>query len=118
MICRCAQVVNDVISMEEVQELRTAAARSSDRIQTELRARGVRYRLDAAAHTERARALEHDRSFRYAEVASRCLGRLDIRHGLQSPPFTDPLLTHNPTWFPWCKWRSGRRRGWCTRGSC
>ena len=89
-----------LLPQDFLAQLRTAAARSSDRIQTELRARGVRYRLDAAAHTGRARALEHDRSFRYAEVASRCLGRLDIRHGLQSPPFTDPLLTHNPTWFP------------------
>jgi hypothetical protein len=45
-------------------------------------------------------AFERQHSFRFAEVASRCLGRLDIRRGLAQPPFSDALLSHNPAWRP------------------
>lgn len=32
---------------------------------------------------------DKDSSFRFQEVASRCLGRLDIRHGMDQPPFSN-----------------------------
>ncbi|CAJ1935091.1 unnamed protein product [Cylindrotheca closterium] len=34
-------------------------------------------------------AKKKDRSFRFVEVASRCLGRLDIRYGMDETPFTN-----------------------------
>ena len=39
--------------------------------------------------------LEGEDSFRYEEVASRCLGRLDVRRGTKDPPFNDPSIVSN-----------------------
>ena len=59
--------------------------------------RGIQYQ-HGSAHSAAARSIEASHSFKFEEVASRCLGRLDIRHGMQSAPFSDGLLTHNPFW--------------------
>jgi hypothetical protein len=43
---------------------------------------------------------EASSSFKFREVSSRCFGRLDIRYGMQEPPFTDPVLKENAPWLP------------------
>mmetsp|Transcript_13400 Transcript_13400/g.15086 ORF Transcript_13400/g.15086 Transcript_13400/m.15086 type:complete len:518 (-) Transcript_13400:686-2239(-) len=44
--------------------------------------------------------LEKDNAFRYYEVASRCLGRLDIRYGMDRPPFTNDSIICNSFLMP------------------
>lgn len=78
-------------------ELRSRASELSEQIENALARRGIQYQ-HSCAHSTAARAIEDTHSFKFKEVASRCLGRLDIRHGMQSEPFTDGLLTHNPRW--------------------
>jgi len=39
-------------------------------------------------------------NFRFREVASRCPGRLDVRHRMDQPPFNDPRIIRNPVLFP------------------
>ena len=39
-------------------------------------------------------------TFRYQEVASRCPGRLDVRHRMSQPPFNDPRVIANPLILP------------------
>ena len=77
--------------------LQSRASELSTQIEDALVRRGIRYQHNSA-HSDAARAIEDSHSFKFEEVASRCLGRLDIRHGLQSKPFSDGLLTHNPFW--------------------
>jgi hypothetical protein len=43
---------------------------------------------------------EMDHSFSYAEVASRCLGRLDIRYKMNESPFCSPEVLNNPWLMP------------------
>jgi hypothetical protein len=92
-----------------LRSLKLAADGVADEVQQALHRRGIPYQVgdgegdgggDGQAHTQSARTFERRHSFRFAEVASRCLGRLDIRHGLDHPPFSDPLLSHNPVWWP------------------
>jgi hypothetical protein len=45
-------------------------------------------RIKSAGGTQ-AKSKDKDSSFRFQEVASRCLGRLDIRHGMDQPPFSN-----------------------------
>lgn len=47
-----------------------------------------------------SRQLEQDHCFQYQEVASRCLGRLDIRHRMDQPPFNAPDVVANPLLMP------------------
>jgi hypothetical protein len=47
-----------------------------------------------------SRLLEQDHCFQYQEVASRCLGRLDIRHRMDQPPFNAPDVVANPLLMP------------------
>ena len=44
-----------------------------------------------------------DASFSYAEVASRCLGRLDIRYKMNQQPFCHPGVLNNPWLMPLIK---------------
>jgi|EP01046_Picozoa_sp_COSAG06_P020915 hypothetical protein len=77
--------------------LRSRASALSEQVEEALARRGIQYQ-HGSAHSSAARAVEHDQSFKFKEVASRCLGRLDIRHGMQTGAFADDLLTHNPRW--------------------
>jgi hypothetical protein len=47
--------------------------------------------------------LEQTHSFQYDEVASRCLGRLDIRHGMERPPFSQQSVISNQFLMPFIK---------------
>lgn len=38
--------------------------------------------------------------FAFSDVASRCRGRIDIRHGLDRQPFSDAALVQHPGWWP------------------
>ena len=88
-----------VLPAELLARLAGAAARLSGEVQAELRARGIPFEAAAGAGGPAAaasRALERNHSFKFHEVASRCLGRLDIRHRTDAAPFDDPLLVSNP----------------------
>ncbi len=39
-------------------------------------------------------------NFKFQEVSSRCLGRLDVRYGMDSYPFSDPRILENSPWLP------------------
>lgn len=54
-------------------------------------------------YDEKSLALEQEHSFQYDEVASRCLGRLDIRHGMQIPPFSQQCVISNQFIMPFIK---------------
>eukprot|EP01047_Picozoa_sp_COSAG01_P087715 COSAG01_NODE_20307_length_960_cov_1.232288_1_plen_259_part_10 len=80
-----------------LRSLKLAADGVADEVQQALHRRGIPYQVGEGegdgggggqAHTQSARTFERRHSFRFAEVASRCLGRLDIRHGLDHPPFS------------------------------
>jgi hypothetical protein len=77
--------------------LQSRAYELSTQIEGALARQGIQYQ-HRSAHSDAARAIEDNHSFKFKEVASRCLGRLDIRYGMQSKPFSDGLLTHNPCW--------------------
>ena len=92
-----------------LRSLKTKADEISEEVTSALERRGIAYQLSpgqrgtgngVGVHSGSAQAFERRHSFRFAEVASRCLGRLDIRHGLLHPPFSDELLSHNPAWRP------------------
>jgi hypothetical protein len=54
----------------------------------------------AEAGLAASRQLKQDQCFQYQEVASRCLGRLDIRHRMDQPPFNAPDVVANPLLMP------------------
>jgi hypothetical protein len=93
-----------------LRELKSKADEISEEVTGALQQRGIPYQMSVGnranstaagdALSGSAQAFERRHSFRFVEVASRCLGRLDIRHGLQHPPFSDALLSHNPAWRP------------------
>ena len=54
-----------------------------------------RVRVDQDVAAASSLTLEGKHSFRYQEVASRCLGRLDVKKGTNSSPFNDPDIVSN-----------------------
>lgn len=56
--------------------------------------------IDSSSRKEEEVDSDRDASFCYHEVASRCLGRLDIRHGMDKPPFCIPQVLQNPWLMP------------------
>jgi hypothetical protein len=52
--------------------------------------------------------VEKDYAFRYQEVSSRCLGRLDIRYGMDQPPFTNKSIVTNKYLLPMIQSLLGR----------
>ena len=50
-------------------------------------------------------------NFRYHEVASRCIGRIDSRHRMDQHPFNDPRITSNPVLLPIIKHMLGGENG-------
>eukprot|EP01051_Picozoa_sp_SAG22_P015614 SAG22_NODE_2068_length_3054_cov_2.135025_1_plen_271_part_10 len=88
-----------------LQRLAAASAALSAEVQAKLRAAGIPFEAEAegGAAAAASLALERRHSFKFHEVASRCLGRLDIRHQTDRAPFDDPLLVSNPVWLPLVK---------------
>lgn len=50
--------------------------------------------------SEKGRAIEQSHSFQYNEVASRCLGRLDVRYKMNEKPFNEDEVVSNKFLMP------------------
>lgn len=54
---------------------------------------------------------ENETSFRYHEVASRCIGRIDSRYRMDQHPFNDPRVTSNSVLLPIIRHMLGGENG-------
>jgi hypothetical protein len=94
-----------------LQKLRSKTKRIETKVCDRLDELGKQYRrpeagnehdrvlaVDSDANNNNNNNNNHDQeyAFRYHEVASRCLGRLDIRHGMDQPPFCSKEILQNP----------------------
>jgi len=74
---------------------------------------------ETAAKEEEERRIKKEKNgrgdvgmnFRYHEVASRCIGRIDSRYRMDQYPFNDPRVTSNPVLLPIIKQMLGGENG-------
>lgn len=81
-------VMRNTVGKEILDALSERANQLQEEICGELDKRNIAWRCGQKDAPE---------EFRFREVASRCNGRMDSRHGTQDPPFTDKLLMENPS---------------------
>ena len=90
-----------LLEHEHMRSLKTQAGKIEDQICTKLNQKGNIFHVSEKSSSanscisEENRKMEQDHSFRYHEVASRCLGRLDVRYKMDEAPFNDPRLVSN-----------------------
>jgi hypothetical protein len=83
-------VVRNVVPRKILEAIATRADEIEQQVCSALDARGIQWR-DGGGETE---------MFRFHEIASRCAGRMDLRHETSTPPFSDPTIVENISLLP------------------
>ncbi len=93
---------NRLISQNLMQSLTSEAVTIEEQICTRLKEKGHIFHVPEGSapafnscSSYENQELEHNTSFQYNEVASRCLGRLDIRYKMNEYPFNDDGIVSN-----------------------
>lgn len=84
-----------IFSEKQITSMRRAASRIQEDVVERLDATGKHWNATDVASKD-----DTDCNFSFYEVASRCLGRLDIRYGMDQPPFHSPEVIDNPWLMP------------------
>lgn len=90
---------NATFSTDFLQTLSKRSEEIEREVCDRLDAKNIKWRVSIGNDTSALSSLdiEGKNYFKFQEVASRCLGRLDVRRGTNSYPFNDPQLTQNNT---------------------
>jgi ectoine hydroxylase-related dioxygenase (phytanoyl-CoA dioxygenase family) len=88
-----------VIAAKLLQDMKQIAAEIADIITKRLLDIGID--VSTASRKRKRLALNGEtQSFKFAEVSSRCYGRLDVRYGMDQAPFNDARIVSKPPWLP------------------
>jgi hypothetical protein len=90
-----------MIAKNHMKSLTSQAGVIEDQICSRLKEKGNIFHVSEGSTSidscisEKNRKMEQNHSFQYNEVASRCLGRLDIRYKMNEPPFSEDEVVSN-----------------------